>query len=68
MSAARAGVLAYLFPRHAGFYRTAGEEAGWSRLWGGIHYRSDIEASFVLAGQLLRKVLDRAESDGSAAR
>jgi membrane-associated phospholipid phosphatase len=65
MSAVRAGVLAYLFPRYADYYRQIGEEAGWSRLWAGIHHRSDIETSFVLARQVLRKILDRAEGDGS---
>ncbi len=35
-----------LEPRHFSSFREAGEEAGWSRLYGGIHYRPSIEAGF----------------------
>lgn len=65
MTSVRTGVLAYLFPRHAEYYRAVGEEIGWSRMWAGIHYRSDIEAGFTLAQQVLGKIVDRAERDGS---
>ncbi len=65
VSAARANLLGYLFPREAGFYRGLGEEIGLSRIWAGIHYRSDIEAGWAMARQLLQKVIERAESDGS---
>jgi len=40
-SAAAATVLADLFPDDADRFRAMGEEAGLSRLYGGIHYRSD---------------------------
>ncbi|MEJ8816845.1 vanadium-dependent haloperoxidase [Lacibacter sp. H407] len=33
-------------PRYFNSFRAAGEEAGWSRLYGGIHYRQSIEAGF----------------------
>lgn len=33
-------------PRSFNSFRAAGEEAGWSRLYGGIHYRHSIEAGF----------------------
>ena len=39
-SAARAEVLAYLFPSRADFVRAVGREAGDSRIWAGIHFRS----------------------------
>src|SRR4029077_14184415 len=42
-SAAAAGVLGYLFPSGAAAFDTRKEEAGISRLYGAIHYRSDIE-------------------------
>lgn len=67
MTATRAEMLAYLFPRHAVLYRQLGEEAGLSRIWAGIHFRSDIEASIVLGRQVFRKALERAQGDGSAA-
>jgi hypothetical protein len=41
-SAAAAGVLSYLFPEGASSFSAMADEAGISRLYGGIHYRSDI--------------------------
>ncbi|KAA9340354.1 vanadium-dependent haloperoxidase [Larkinella humicola] len=35
-----------LGPRSYDSFREAGEEAGWSRLYGGIHYRKSIEVGF----------------------
>ena len=35
-----------LEPRSYSSFRHAGEEAGWSRLYGGIHYRQSIEVGF----------------------
>lgn len=65
LSAARASVLGYLFPREAEFYRSVGEETGLSRIWAGIHYRSDVEVGWAMARRLFEKVVERAESDGS---
>jgi membrane-associated phospholipid phosphatase len=65
MTAARANLLGYLFPREAEYYRRIGEEIGLSRIWAGIHYRSDVETSWEIARKLLQKVIARAESDGS---
>ena len=42
-SAAAATVLSYLFPQAASDFDAMKEEASISRLYGGIHYRSDIE-------------------------
>jgi PAP2 superfamily len=42
-SAAAAEVLSYLFPGNASTFSTYLDEASISRLYGGIHYRSDIE-------------------------
>ena len=42
-SAAASGVLSYLFPSGAAYFDAQKEEAAISRLYGGIHYRSDIE-------------------------
>jgi membrane-associated phospholipid phosphatase len=65
LSAARANLLGYLFPREAEHYRRLGEEIGLSRMWAGIHYRSDIETGWEMSRRLLQKVIERAESDGS---
>ena len=43
-SAAASGVLTYLFPGGANIFAAMRDEAGISRMYGGIHYRSDIEA------------------------
>ena len=42
-SSAGAEVLSYLFPSDAAYFDAQKEEASISRLYGGIHYRSDIE-------------------------
>jgi membrane-associated phospholipid phosphatase len=41
-SAAAASVLGYLFPGDAAAFATMADEAGESRIYGAIHYRSDI--------------------------
>ena len=52
-------------PREAEYYRQLGQEIGDSRMWAGIHYRSDIEAGWEMARKLFEKVRAYAESDGS---
>ncbi len=42
-SAAAATVLSYLFPSGTAYFNQEKDEAAISRLYGGIHYRSDIE-------------------------
>jgi len=42
-SGAAAEVLSYLFPTDTAFFEAQKEEASISRLYGGIHYRSDLE-------------------------
>jgi membrane-associated phospholipid phosphatase len=63
LSAARANLLGYLFPWEAEHYRRIAEEIGQSRIWAGIHFRSDVEAGWEMARRLLAKVIERAESD-----
>jgi len=41
-SAAASDVLSYLFPTGASYFDSQMQEAAMSRLYGGIHYRSDI--------------------------
>ena len=41
-SAAAAGVLSYLFPSGAAQFSAMADEAGVSRMYGGIHYRTDV--------------------------
>jgi hypothetical protein len=52
-------VLARFFPDKSDWLRTQSEEAALSRLYGGIHYRSDNEAGLELGREVGRKVLQR---------
>jgi hypothetical protein len=52
-------VLARFFPGRAGWLRAQAEEAALSRLYGGIHYRSDNEAGLELGREVGGRVLKR---------
>jgi hypothetical protein len=67
-SAARAEVLAYLFPDHADFIRDVGKEAGDSRIWAGIHYQMDNVSGAQLGNSVAGVFIKWAESDGSSPR
>jgi membrane-associated phospholipid phosphatase len=58
-------VLGYLFPRDAAFFTAQAQEAGSSRLWAGIHFRSDIEAGLEIGRAVAQRVIERAKNDGS---
>ena len=60
-----AEVLSYLFPRDEAFFRAQAQEAALSRIWAGIHYRSDIDASLVLSREVGKRVIAWAIRDGS---
>ena len=62
-SNAAAGVLAYLFPRDAERVLAMATESGLSRIYGGIHYRFDIEAGRTL-GRSVAAVAVRADLQG----
>jgi len=64
-SAARAEVLAYLFPSRADFIRAVGREAGDSRIWAGIHFEMDNQAGKQLGKSVAGVFISRAQSDGS---
>ncbi len=65
LSAARAEVLAYLFPAHADFIRAVGREAGQSRIWAGIHFPMDDAAGAQLGTSVSQVFIDWAQNDGS---
>jgi hypothetical protein len=64
-SMAQAGILGYLFPRDAAALAALAEEAAESRVWAGIHYRSDIIAGAALGRAVAEKVIAWARTDGS---
>jgi hypothetical protein len=57
-------VLAYLFPHDALALNALGNEAGESRLWAGIHFRSDIDAGLALGRAVANLVIERVKKDG----
>jgi membrane-associated phospholipid phosphatase len=61
VSNASATALGHLFPAEAAAVHALAEEAGWSRLWAGIHYRSDIETGLALGRSVAQLVIERAE-------
>ena len=60
-STAMANILADFFPAHAESILAAGAEAGQSRIWGGIHYRSDVDAGSTLGKSVAQVVLAQVE-------
>lgn len=64
-SAAVSEVLAYLFPEDARSWRTLGREAAMSRIYGGIHYRSDSAAGGRLGRQIGARVIEWASTTGA---
>jgi membrane-associated phospholipid phosphatase len=63
-SSAVATTLAHLFPRDASSFEALASEASESRLWAGIHFRSDLEAGQALGRAVAARVLQRVEADG----
>jgi hypothetical protein len=64
-SAAGADVLSYLFPSGATYFTSQMQEAAMSRLYGGIHYRSDIEAGMDHGKRVGDFTVKFASTDGS---
>ena len=60
-----AEVLSYLFPRDTAFFNAQAQEGANSRLWAGIHFRSDLNAGFAISHAVAQMVIDRAKQDGS---
>ena len=64
-SAAAASVLSYLFPSAAGQLAAMRDEAAISRLYGGIHYQSDIESGKAHGLRIGSYTLRFAQQDGA---
>ena len=64
-SAAGADVLSYLFPSGASYFDAQRQEAGMSRLYGGIHYRSDIEVGMDHGKRIGEYTVRFARTDGA---
>jgi hypothetical protein len=66
-SSAIAEILAYIFSDDADTIRDHAIENAESRLWAGIHFRSDLVAGLDVGRKVARKIIVRAQQDGSAA-
>jgi hypothetical protein len=64
-SAAAATVLGHLFPTRAAEFTAMADEAGISRLYGGIHYRSDITEGKAHGLRIGAVVVRAAQRDGA---
>lgn len=67
-SGAASEVLAHLFPDDAKLWRTKGKEAGYSRLWGGVHWRIDVEQGLPMGRKVGHLVVEHAKRDGAEER
>jgi membrane-associated phospholipid phosphatase len=65
LSGGQAEVLAYLFPRDAEFIRSIAVESSNSRIWAGIHFRSDLDAGLSMSKKVAELIIERSKSDGS---
>lgn len=66
-SAAAGEVLAHVFPADAKMWRARAVEAGMSRLWGGVHWRIDVEQGLKMGRRVAGLVVDRGKRDGAEA-
>lgn len=65
LSAAAAEVLSYLFPQAADFFASQRDEAAMSRLFGGIHYPSDISVGMDHGKRVGDYTVRFAQNDGA---
>ena len=64
-SAAAATLLAHLIPANADKYNAMSDEAALSRMYAGIHYRSDCEVGKITGVKVGNFAVDRARKDGA---
>jgi membrane-associated phospholipid phosphatase len=64
-SGSAAAILAHLLPRDAAGLNAHADEAGMARLWGGIHFPSDIRVGLALGRAVAQRVVERVRDDGS---
>lgn len=64
-SAAASDVLDYIFPSNGGFFDSQAQEAAMSRLYGGIHYPSDIKYGLIQGKAVGDFTVNFAKTDGA---
>jgi membrane-associated phospholipid phosphatase len=65
LASASTTVLGYLFPGEAPSYAGWAREFGESRLWAGIHFRSDVDSGWEIGRRVGEAVIERARRDGA---
>jgi membrane-associated phospholipid phosphatase len=65
LSSAMAVTLAYLFPTDSTEVMALAQQATESRIWAGIHFRSDVEAGMAVGENVANEVITHAMGDGS---
>jgi hypothetical protein len=58
-------VLSHLFPNDTAYFQAQSVEYANSRVWGGVHFRSDVDASLKLGRSVGELAVARARLDGS---
>lgn len=64
-SGAAAAILGHLIPQRAAQYEALALEASMSRMYGGIHFRSDCEVGLEVGKKVGLKAIERAMEDGA---
>ncbi len=65
LSVAAAATIGQFFPGDAPVVEALARDAAESRIWGGLHYRSDLTAGEVIGRQVAQRAERRAHSDGA---
>jgi len=64
-SGAASTVLGHIIPERAGAYDAMAQEASNSRMWGGIHYRTDCSVGLTVGRNIGNYAIQRATKDGA---
>jgi membrane-associated phospholipid phosphatase len=64
-SGAAAAVLGHIIPERAAQYMDMANEASMSRMYGGIHYKSDCTVGLIVGKNVGSYAIERAKTDGA---
>ncbi len=64
-SGAAAEILGHIIPENSNEYNAMAQEASMSRMYGGIHYRSDCQTGLVVGKKIGDYAVNRALTDGA---
>jgi hypothetical protein len=64
-SGAAAAILGHIIPSRAGDYDAMAKDASMSRMYGGLHFRSDCEVGLTVGKNVGNYAIQRAVTDGA---